>query len=488
MSAGPFRQPPAKRRRPPSTSEPPVPSAGGDPLRSETGVDARVTNGRTPLTPLTGWGRATPVPARFMLGEDLEALTRDAVLTRGLGRAYGDAAMPPRPGAIVAGSRFADRVLALDEDRGILRAEAGASLARLSALLLTRRLAVPVVPGTGFVTLGGMIAADVHGKNQHVAGTIGDHVLALRLRLADGQIVEVRPPEHETLLRATLGGMGLTGHILEVELRLDRIPSPWILEERETYRDLDSLLAALLRDSAAWPFTASWTDALASGRSLGRGVVMRGRWARPDEAPAHDPPQGLQVAFPFDLPSWALQPLSGHAFNHLYRAAARVGARRRLAAPFAFFHPLDAIGAWNRAYGRRGFTQYQCVVPREVGTGPVAHVFEELQRRRVPCYLAVIKDFGRHGTGLLSFPRPGITVTLDLPLAGDETQQAVDALNQIVIAAGGRVYLAKDLLTRPEHFRSLEPRFDAFQAARRDLDPERRIHSALSVRLFGDDA
>ena len=443
---------------------------------------------RSDLTPLTGWGRAAPVPARFVLGEDLEALTREAVLTRGLGRAYGDAAMPPRAGATVAGSRFADRILALDEERGILRAEAGASLARVSALLLTRRLAIPVVPGTGFVTLGGMVAADVHGKNQHVAGSIGDHVRAVRLRLADGQIVDARRPEQEPLLRATLGGMGLTGHILEVELRLDRIPSPWIVEERETCGDLESLLAALVRDGATWPFTVSWADALARGRSLGRGIVTRGRWARPDEAPAADPPQGLHVALPFDLPSWALQPLSGRAFNRLYLTAAAVGASRRIVSPAAFFHPLDALGDWNRVYGRRGFTQYQCVVPREAGTGPVVRLFEELHRRRVPSYLSVVKDFGRNGSGLLSFPRPGITVTLDVPLAGEETQQAIDALNRITIAAGGRVYLAKDLLTRPEHFRALEPRLDAFQEARRRFDPERRIGSALSVRLFGDGA
>jgi FAD/FMN-containing dehydrogenase len=355
-------------------------------------------------------------------------------------------------------------------------------------LLLSRRLAIPVVPGTGFVTLGGMVAADVHGKNHHVAGSLGDHVLALRVRLADGEIVELRRSERERLLRATTGGMGLTGHILEVELRLDRIPSPWIVEERELCGDLDSLLAALVRDGATWPYTVTWADALARGRSLGRGIVTRGRWARPDEAPTGDPPPGLHVALPFDLPSWALQPLSGRAFNRVYLTAAAIGARRRIVSPAAFFHPLDALGDWNRAYGRRGFTQYQCVVPREAGAGPVVRLFEELHRRRVPSFLSVIKDFGRDGPGALSFPRPGITVTLDIPLAGDETQHAVDALNRITIAAGGRVYLAKDLLTRPEHFRALEPRFDAFQDARRAADPALRIRSALSVRLFGDDA
>jgi FAD/FMN-containing dehydrogenase len=458
-------------------------------VRSETRPDRDgAARARSGLVPLTGWGRSAPTAGRLALGEDLEALTRQAVLTRGLGRAYGDAAIPPRPGVLVAGSRFADRVLALDVEGGIVRAEAGLALTDLSALLLRHRLAVPVVPGTGFVTLGGMVAADVHGKNHHVAGSIGDHVRALRVRLADGQLVELRSPEHESLLRATLGGMGLTGHILEVELRLDRIPSPWIVEERELCGDLDHLLAALERDGASWPYTVCWADALARGRALGRGVVTRGRWARAEEAPASDPPSALHVAVPFDLPSGLLRPLSGRLFNQFYRAAAGLGPRRRIVSPNAFFHPLDVVGDWNRAYGRHGFTQYQCVVPREAGMRPVAELFETLHRRRVPCYLAVIKDFARTGSGLLSFPRPGITVALDVPLAGSETQHAVDALNRIVIEAGGRIYLAKDLLTRPEHFRELEPRLASFQAVRRELDPEQRIRSALSVRLFGDEA
>lgn len=437
-------------------------------------------------TELAGWGRAERVPARFVEGEDLEALTRDAVLTRGLGRAYGDAALPPRPGARVAGTRLADRVLALDEERGVLRAEAGVSLLRLHRLLLPRRLRVPVVPGTALVTLGGMVAADVHGKNHHVAGSIGDHVRALRMRLADGSVVEARAPEHEDLLRATIGGMGLTGHILEVELDLARIASPWMVEEHEAFPDLDSLLAGLLRDSRAWPYTVAWADALIGGQARGRGVVIRGRWAEAGEAPAGVPELGHGGPVPFDLP-WL--PRFGVALHNRLRYAV-LGRMRRLrtVSPYASFHPLDVVSDWNRVYGRHGFTQHQCVIPREAGTEPVRELFRVLERTGASCYLVVIKDFGGEGRGLLSFPRPGITVCLDLPLADRRTLPAVEALNEVVIAAGGRIYLAKDQFTTAAQFRRLEPRLDVFQAARDRFDPQRRLASALSVRLMGDRA
>src|SRR5690606_36645559 len=319
------------------------------------------------------------------------ALTRDAVLTRGLGRAYGDAALPPRPGARMAGARFADRVLALDETRGVLRAEAGISLQRLHRLLLPRGWRVPVVPGTAQVTLGGMVAADVHGKNHHVAGSIGGHVRALRMRLADGSIVEAREAEHADLLQATIGGMGLTGHVLEVELALARIASPWLVEEHEAFPDLDALLAGLLRDGAQWPYTVAWADALAPGRALGRGIVSRARWAEPHEAPARLPAFGDGASLPIDLP-WL--PRFGVALHNRLRYAAQARRRGpRVVSPFASFHPLDVVGDWNRLYGRHGFTQHQCVIPREAGSEPVRELFRVLGRSGAPCYLVVIKDF-----------------------------------------------------------------------------------------------
>ncbi len=440
------------------------------------------------VSKVAGWGRVPVCDAEEVLDEDLRAAVRGARLTRGLGRSYGDASLPPHPGARVAASRRADRLLAFDASTGVLRAEAGLSLARLSEWLLPRGFAVPVVPGTCYVTLGGMVAADVHGRNHHTAGTIGAYLRSLRLALADGRELEVSAVHEPELFRATQGGMGLTAHILEVELALKRIPSPWIWQETEPLRDLDQLLERLQAASAEWPFTVSVVDALAGGAALGRGVLIKGRWAEPDEAPAQLPRSGFQPRVPFDLPDWALNRSSARLVNALYRARSRL-ASQAIVAPRAHFQPLDILRDWNRGYGKRGFTQYQAVIPREAGARAVRRLFETLVASAEPPFLCVVKDFGAAGTGLLSFPRPGTTASIDLPLRGERTQALVDALNRCVIDAGGRVYLAKDALTRREHLEAMDgERLRAFDAVRRRYDPERRLSSRLAVRLLGDPA
>jgi FAD/FMN-containing dehydrogenase len=378
-------------------------------------------------------------------------------------------------------------LLAFDPVAATLRAEAGLSVMRLSEWLWPRGVALPVVPGTAYVTLGGMVAADVHGKNHHRAGTIGAHLRALRLALADGRELEVSASHEPELFRATQGGMGLTAHVLEVELSLERIPSPWIRQETEPFRDLDELLERLPDASRRWPFTVAWVDVTASGRALGRGALVSGRWAEPDEAPPAPPGTRFRPAVPFVLPDWTLNRASARLVNAAIGIAHR--RRARIVDPRAHFHPLDGVREWNRAYGRRGFTQYQAVIPREAGPTAVRRLFETLVGSREPAFLCVVKDFGREGAGLLSFPRPGTTVSIDLPLRGTRTQALVDALNRRVIEAGGRVYLAKDALTRREDFEAMEgARLPAFDAVRRRFDPERKLSSALAVRLLGDPA
>jgi FAD/FMN-containing dehydrogenase len=340
-----------------------------------------------------------------------------------------------------------------------------------------------VVPGTRFVTLGGMVAADVHGKNHHVDGCIGAHLTGLRLRVADGRVLECGPEQERDLFRATVGGMGLTGHILEVELRVRRTPSRWILAENERIRDIDAFIEGLKSAGRSWPFTMGWIDCLSRGRHLGRGILMRGRWATPEEAPATAPGERRVPAIPFVLPGFVLNPWTVRAFNALYYHAPR--SWRGVAHPESFFHPLDAIGDWNRLYGPRGFTQYQCVLPESAGPGAARRFLETLTRLGGASMLCVIKDCGDEGLGLLSFPKRGISIACDIPIR-DDTQALVDALNERVIADGGRIYLAKDAFTRPEHFRAMEPRLPEFLRLRRLWDPEGRIRSAQSVRLFGD--
>lgn len=433
---------------------------------------------------LAGWGRLV-VPGREVLSENLESNTRGAALSRGLGRSYGDSSLPAHASDRVAGTRLADRIRAWDRTTGRLRAEAGLSLAELNRLSLPQGWFTPVTPGTKFVTLGGMVASDVHGKNHHREGCIGEHVSALRMRLANDDIVECSPSHEPDLFWATVAGMGLTGHILEVELKLHTVSSSWIWCESERVDSIGEFLAALGRAAPAFPMTVGWIDCLHRGAQLGRGILMAGRWATKEEAPQHLPKEPRKKTFPVDLPNWALNDATAGAFNMLYYWKHVQRRRQGIMSPETFFYPLDAIDRWNRAYGKRGFTQYQCVLPRAAGAAAVREFMELLTKLGGASPLCVIKDCGPEGHGMLSFPLEGTSIAVDMALTAD-TQRIVDKLNEMVIAAQGRVYLSKDLLTRAEHFRQMEPRLPRFLEARRKWDPKQRIKSLQSVRLFGD--
>ena len=435
---------------------------------------------------LAGWGGLS-VPGRELRSEDLAAVARGAVLTRGLGRSYGDSALPP-PGVLtVAGSALADRILELDVEAPRLRAEAGLSLRALVPHLLRRGLFPPVVPGTQFVTLGGMVAADVHGKNHHVDGTIGRHVTRLMLLTADGERVTCSRAVEPELFRATLGGMGLTGHILEVELALRRLPSRWLLTESFRVDGIDAFLAGLEQSARAWRYTVGWIDCLTTGRRLGRGVVFRGRWATTDEAAGRQERREAQRSVPFDFPNWALNDATARLFNAVYTRCHPRRPRPRVESPRRFFWPLDAIGHWNRIYGRRGFTQFQCVLPERERPGAAKRFLAAAAARGGSSFLCVVKDCGEEGEGVLSFPRPGISIALDLPLR-PSTAELVRALAEVVIEEGGRIYLAKDAFVRRDQFARMEPRLAEFERIRARWDPGRRLRSAQSVRLFGDPA
>ncbi len=435
---------------------------------------------------LEGWGRLG-VSGRESLSTDLESLTRGAALSRGLGRSYGDSSLPARASDKVVATRLADRILSFDDSTGVLRAEAGLSLADLNRVFLARGFFPPVTPGTKFVTLGGMVASDVHGKNHHREGCFGAHVRSLRVRLADDSVVTCSASVEPDLFFGTIGGMGLLGHILEVEFSMRAIPSAWIAMQSERVANIDEFLAALSRAAGRWPMTMGWIDCLSGGSSLGRGILMAGRWASREEAGATSPEPPAPRALPFELPNWALNRFTAGVFNALYyfrQLDQRVGA---VVGPDPFFYPLDAILHWNRAYGARGFTQYQCVLPRAAGASAVRALLERLVALGCASPLCVIKDCGPEGEGVLSFPMEGTSIAVDMAVTPN-IQRVVDGLNEVVIAAGGRIYLTKDRFTRSEHFRAMEPRLDAFFALREKFDPRHRLRSAQSVRLFGDRA
>lgn len=432
---------------------------------------------------MRSWGGLT-VPAEERLGEDLLRVTEGVPLTRGLGRSYGDASLPPATEAVVANARLADSLIAFDAATGELRAEAGLSLLELNRVFWPRGWAAPVSPGTQYVTLGGMVAADVHGKNHHRAGTFGRHVLHLRLRLADGSVVDCSRVEEPDLFRATLGGMGLTGHILEVTVRLERIPTSWISSWSRRFVDLSALARALSEAGRDWPFTAAWIDGLCSPP---RGVLLCGRWAEPgDIRRPSQPPRGPRIEAPTFAPSWLLNRASVGAFNRFYWWRHGDRERRQIVNAASFYYPLDSVGRWNRLYGRRGLTQHQAVLPTRTGDDVVERFMARVSELGGQPFLVVLKDFGDEGEGLLSFPRPGYTLALDFAV-GAGTQQLIDGLNETVIETGGRIYLAKDALTRPDHFQTMEgERLTAFQAVRDRFDPQRRLRSRLSIRLMGD--
>lgn len=438
-----------------------------------------------PPTELAGWGRYPVTHAPEIVGEDLERITEDVTLTRGLGRSYGDASLPASGSNVVAGSPLADRILAFDPETGLVRAEAGTPLWRLNRLFLGRNWFTPVTPGTHFVTLGGMVASDVHGKMHHVDGCFGEHVTRLRIRVADGRILECSDDVERDLFRATIGGMGLTGHILEVEFRMKRIPSPWMWQETILCPSFERLLDELRKAGEKWPFTVTWADFLDHGPNMGRGLVMAGRWAEPHEAPPEPPKFRSPISVPPIFPSWLLQPWMVRLANWANFTLSRWRPAQGIIHPETFFYPLDTLQNWNRVYGSRGFTQYQCVLP--VGDDYSAHhrLLGILRETRAPVILCVIKDCGAEGKGMLSFPKPGVSYALDLPVDG-RTQEIIDAINRHVITAGGRIYLAKDAFTRADDYRAMDSRLDAWLAVRRQWDPQGKLRSAQSVRVFGD--
>ncbi len=438
-----------------------------------------------PTPTLTGWG-LMPEPGSELLSEQLEPATRGAMLSRGLGRSYGDSSLPAHVTDKVVGTRLADRILSFDEQSGVMRAEAGLCLAEINRLFMPRGFFSPVTPGTKYVTLGGMVASDVHGKNHHREGCFGAHVRSLRMRLADDSVVTCSPTQESDLFYGTIGGMGLLGHVLEVEFELHRISSQWLHVETERVPGIDEYMAALNGSAPNWPMTMGWIDCLSRGKKLGRGIAMAGRWATREEAPSTPPGEKKKITFPVMLPNWALNPLSAKAFNTLYYWKHLSKKWSGIMAPDPFFYPLDAILHWNRAYGSRGFTQYQCVLPRAAGPVAVREFMELLTKLGGASPLCVIKDCGPEGKGVLSFPLEGTSVAVDMAVAPG-TQAIVDKLNEFVIAAKGRIYLTKDRFTRAEHYRAMEPRLERFLALREKWDPKRRLRSAQSKRILGDE-
>jgi decaprenylphospho-beta-D-ribofuranose 2-oxidase len=432
---------------------------------------------------LSGWGRNYRKGVEIRT-EDLASASEHFPLSRGLGRSYGDASLLAKGDERALGTTLADRILSFDEATGLLTCEAGLCLAELNRIYLKRNWFTPVTPGTKFVTVGGMIASDVHGKNHHVSGTIGRHVHSLLIRTGSGAVVQCSREQHCDLFLATLGGMGLTGHILEVTLQMEKIPSPWIYSESYRLDNLEELLTRVKMEGKKWPMTVSWVDTIAQGKSMGRGILFVGRWAEPHEAKAFVPKSKNSIKMPISLPSWVLNRFTIGLFNFVLFHSHYPKVRRAVVDPDKYFYPLDFIQHWNRIYGSRGVTQHQSVIPNEAGQKGIRMMLEELAASNSSSFLTVIKDCGQEGDGLLSFPRPGMSLALDIPIR-QNTPGVIAHLNKIVGDTGGRIYLTKDGLTTAEDFKKLEPRLESFLEVKKKWDPEGKIRSAQSERLMG---
>ncbi|MFM7068446.1 MAG: FAD-binding protein [Actinomycetes bacterium] len=441
---------------------------------------------------LAGWGRTAPSVADVAIALDerqvVDAVTgadRRGVIGRGLGRSYGDCAQ--NGGGLVLDGPARSGVLALDVAAGEVRALAGTSIDQLIRWMVPLGFFVPVTPGTRQVTVGGAIAADIHGKNHHRKGSWGSHVRSLRLVDGRGDIRELTPEETPDEFWATVGGMGLTGVILDATFRLTPIASSLVSVDTDRARDLDDVMSMMVEGDAAYEYSVAWIDLIARGRSMGRSILQRGQFADRADVEARgvrDPyayhPHKLPSP-PDVVPSGLLNRLTIRAFNELWYRKAPVRRRGELQSIEKFFHPLDMVDAWNRLYGPRGFLQWQYVLP-DGASELVRHTVERLSASGASSFLAVLKRFGPGNDGYLSFPTAGWTLALDIPVTAG-VGRLLDELDEQVVAAGGRIYLAKDSRVRPELLPAMYPRLGEWRRVRDKMDPDGVFQSDLARRL-----
>lgn len=446
---------------------------------------------------LHGWGRTAPTSARVVtprsVGDVVDAVVTAGprgVIARGLGRSYGDPAQNAGGTVLVmTGLDHIHRIDTVDDTTGLVDVDAGVSLDTLIRAALPRGLWLPVLPGTRQVTVGGAIGADIHGKAHHVVGSFGNHVRALTLVTADGAVRELTPDgtgEDPGLFWATVGGMGLTGVVVRATLELHRVETAYFRVDTEQLDNLDDLMSRQRVDDEKYAESVSWFDAVTTGAHFGRGLLMRANHARLDELPPKlraqplkfDAPQLLTV--PDVFPPGLLNRLTGKLFSEIWyrKSPTRTGAIQNIT---QFLHPLDVIGEWNRGYGPRGFLQYQFVVPPE-RDDVIRTVLERVTAAGQVSALNVLKRFGAGNRAPLSFPMPGWTLCLDIPV-NPGLGALCDELDAIVLDAGGRHYLAKESRTTPAAIRRGYPRFDEWRKVRDAADPHGVFASDMSRRL-----
>ncbi len=441
---------------------------------------------------LSGWGRH-PAQDCLVYRPEREAELAEIVaraptptlVSRGMGRSYGDAALNEREGVILH-QRF-DRFLDFDEPTGVLSCESAVTLSEIIDVVLPRGFFLPITPGTKFISVGGAIAADVHGKNHHRDGTISSQLIDFRLLTGTGHILTCSRQQNPDLFWATLGGMGLTGAILDARLRVRPVATSYVKQSTLGCPDLDTALERILTDDRDYEYAVGWIDCLSRGRALGRSVLLRANPAARDDLPSalreapHAPHRALPLRVPFELPAIASHSVNMRLLNQVLWLGHRNG--ERIAHVQSYFYPLDTVQNWNRAFGRRGVLQYQCVLPLANCREGMIELLERISSSRCASSLAVLKSTGPANQSPLSFPIEGASLAVDFPNRGPEVFALLADLDRIVVARGGRVYLAKDSCLSTEHFREMYVGLARFREIKSKYDPDGRFASSLARRL-----
>ncbi len=406
------------------------------------------------------WGRYPKTKQSVVRPSGVSAIQITAgSLPVGLGRSYGDSCLNDG-GAVISGALL-DGIEHFDAATGVVRCQSGTSLKQLIEFCLPHGWFLPVSPGTKFVTVAGAIANDIHGKNHHRAGTFGCHVLWFELLRSDGRLLRCTPDENASLFRATIGGLGLTGFIVRAEVQLKKVSSAYIDVESIRFQNLAEFFDISAESADSFEYTVAWVDCLATGPSMGRGIFLRGNHA--DDGRFHVKKRLLSPSVPFDMPPWFLGPTFVKVFNHRFYTKQREDRESTTVSYEPYFYPLDAVHHSNRLYGRRGFLQFQCVVPKE-GVDEILRLVSESGR---VSFLAVLKEFGsRPSPGLMSFPRKGTTLCLDFPMEGQVTLELFQRINQLVAEWGGAQYPAKDATMSAAQFQTYFPQWRELEKLR----------------------
>lgn len=407
----------------------------------------------------------------------------ETLIPRGLGRGYGDCA--------INGAGFTATTGSLNNfslDGSILITEAGVSIDEILQQIVPLGFFIPVTPGTKFVTVGGAIASDVHGKNHHKDGSFGNFVKELDLQIADGTVQKISPYINPSLFWATIGGMGLTGLILRAKIQLEPIETSKIMSTNIVCSSLDELMVQMIKADELAKYSVAWVDTLATGKKLGRSVLSIGEHATRNDlskilqnAPLSYSPKQL-IGFPEIRVNGLLNRFSVRIFNLCWYQKAKLSKKNKVVSLDTFFYPLDLVRDWNRMYGESGFIQYQISIP-DSGSHVIKEVLEKFSERQIPSFLSVLKRFGPQGSGLLSFPSNGWTLAVDIPSGVDGLGELLDELDEIVVNQGGRVYFAKDSRMNPKFVERMYPQLKEFRKVKNQVDPENVFQSNLSRRL-----